>query len=120
MKIKLLFVLIIFLSFSSLGMGQSQTPQGSFPEGKFYGEFYKHLEHDIFRPFYAWEGRMGMDFAVFRKSRHAVFYKNEFLTVGGRVTHNRINIVGTSYLMEGRYQFDFSEVLSFGGGMAHN
>ena len=120
MKFKIIFVLTVVFYLPSLGLTQTGPAQGPFPEAKFYGEFYKHLEHDIFRPFYTWEGRMGMDFAIFRKDRHAVFYKNEFLTIGGKVTHNRINIVGTSYLMEGHYRFEFSESWSFGGGMAHN
>lgn len=97
-----------------------QKARGMLAEGKFYGEFNKHLEKDIFRPFFAWEGRMALDMAVFRGEKQSFFFKNEFLTVGGRMTQNRINIVGTSYLLEGRYQFAISERLSIGGGMAHN
>lgn len=116
-------VLLIFFSVSDFLYAQSNPndrPQGMFPEGKFYGEFNKHLEHDIFRPFFSWEGRMSLDVAVFRGGKHALFFKNEFLTVGGRTTQNRINIVGTSYLLEGRYRFSVSKDVSVGGGMAHN
>lgn len=116
------FVFLFFsliLSFGSPLFAQQKT-QGMFSDAKFYGEFNKHFEKDIFRPFFAWEGRMGLDMAVVREKKQAVFFKNEFLTVGGRMTQNRINIVGTSYLLEGRYQFSISERLSVGGGMAHN
>lgn len=109
----------LLLSFNSSLFAQQKT-QGMFSDAKFYGEFNKHLEHDIFRPFFSWEGRMGLDMAVVREKKQSFFFKNEFLTVGGRMTQNRINIVGTSYLLEGRYQFAFSERLSLDGGMAHN
>lgn len=103
-----------------LAQSQNGKPQGMFPEASFYAEFNKHFERDIFRAFYSWEGRMGTDVGVFRKGKQAAFFKNEFLTVGGETTDNRINIVGTSYILEGRYQFSFTKCFHLAGGMAHN
>lgn len=118
------FVLLFFLSAGGSLCAQSgavKEPQGAFPEARFYGDFGKHLEHDIFRPFFSWEGRMGLDSAVYRGGRHTAFFKTEILTVGGKMTQSRINIVGTSYLLEGRYQFSIlRKNIHLAGGMAHN
>lgn len=117
------FVLLILLSAGSFLNAQSgvgKETQGVLPGARFYGDFGKHLEHDIFRPFFSWEGRMGLDSAMYRRGRHAAFFKTEILTVGGKMTQSRINIVGTSYLLEGRYQFSILKNVQLAGGMAHN
>ncbi|OGN13666.1 MAG: hypothetical protein A3C71_00505 [Candidatus Yanofskybacteria bacterium RIFCSPHIGHO2_02_FULL_43_15c] len=115
-----MFSFFVFNGWLYAQSGSSGQSQGALSEARLHGDFSKRFERDIFQPFFSWEGRIGFETVVFRRGRQTVFFKSEILTVGGAIIRDRVNVIGTSYLLESRYQFSVLNSFHLGGGWSHN
>ncbi len=121
LRLSLVAILVLITS-TSYALGQKSPANrlsGPFPEARFDGSFQKYLSHDVFSPFFSWRGIMGIDIATYREGNHTIYFKSEFQTVGARKTDSKINVSGTSYILEGRYRYQLSENTFISTGITH-
>ena len=111
-----LFVFVFFVHAQDNIVAKSS---GAFSEARFEGSFQKYLSRDIFSPFFSWKGAMGIDINIYKKNKSSVYFKSDFQTVGAKKTESKINVAGTSYILEGRYGYQFSQNVYFGAGITH-
>ena len=114
--------IVVFSVFVSSVFSQSNSgakSSGMFPEAQFEGSFQKYLSRDIFSPFFSWNGSMGIDINVYQKGNNSIYFKSDFQTVGAQKTESKINVAGTSYILEGRHRYQFSENSYIGAGITH-
>src|SRR5258708_1408580 len=113
------FFIAVMTSLFAQTINQSDKAK-AFPDARFYMEFRKHLNPNAAAgQFFAWEGRAGGDFAGFRKGKQSAEFKIDFQTVGGKMLNQRVEVVGTSYILEGRYGYVLRKDMKFETGITH-
>lgn len=103
------------ISVTTASIKRSKEGFKMFSKAKFEGEFRKYNNS----PFFAWDSKLDVSFDVVTKGRNSVFFKTNVQTVGAESVGQRVNVAGTSYVIEGGYRRNHGLNTEFGFGVTH-